>query len=136
MTKSSISKFAMALLAFPLVLALLIGGDGAFRSLNAQDKAEVKKKRAKPRGRLPAYYGQVVSPEQRKSIYAIQAKYASQIEDLQKQLTALKSEQNAEVEAVLTDEQKSKVAAAAAEAKAKRDKAAAERKKKKAASAE
>jgi hypothetical protein len=83
-----------------------------------------EKKAADKKGtrRLPAYYADVVTEEQRKEIYDIQAKYAKQIQDLNDQLLALTKKQNDEVEAVLTKEQKEKVAAARAEAAAKKKK--------------
>ena len=40
----------------------------------------------KPRGRLPAYYGKVVTDKQREQIYEIQAKFNEQIAKLQQQL--------------------------------------------------
>ena len=61
------------------------------------------------RGRLPAYYGRVVTAEQRKQIYEIQAKYHEKILELQRQLQELIAKRDAEVEAVLTPEQKAEV---------------------------
>jgi uncharacterized protein HemX len=58
-----------------------------------------------PRGRLPAYYGQVVNQQQREQIYAIQAKYNARIAELQKQLADLRAQRDAEIEKVLTPEQ-------------------------------
>jgi len=45
-----------------------------------QDKAKKAEKNetTKRKGTLPAYYGDVVSEEQREKIYSIQAKYADQ----------------------------------------------------------
>jgi hypothetical protein len=100
----------------------------ADKSKSTKDKAT----KAKPRGRLPAYYRQVVDDAQRDKIYAIQAKYRTDRDqigaeikritsDLRKKLIALKQAQNEEVESVLTDTQKSKLdkirTAAAAERK-------------------
>ncbi len=42
------------------------------------------------RGRLPAYYGQVVTEEQRQRIYAIQTKHRLRIETLEAELKALR----------------------------------------------
>ena len=59
------------------------------------------------RGRLPNNYGKVgVSDAQRKTIYGIQLGYRKQREALTEQLADLKSKQNDEVEAVLTDDQR------------------------------
>jgi hypothetical protein len=85
----------------------------------AEKQAEVKKEPAKPRGRLPAYYGQVVTPQQREKIYTIQQSYAERIEALQAQLKELQSKQDAEVKAVLTADQLKKVEELTAAAKAK-----------------
>ncbi|NOX53516.1 MAG: hypothetical protein GXP27_03590 [Planctomycetes bacterium] len=69
-----------------------------------------KTARKKPRRRLPMYYGQIgLSRDQREKIYEIQAKYGSQIEELMKQLAALRQKQKEEIEAVLTDEQKERL---------------------------
>ena len=90
----------------------------------AKKKAAVKevKERAKVKGRLPAYYGKVVSEEQRERIYAIQLKYDSQIETLTEQLETLRKQRDSEVEAVLTAEQKTQVAEARSAAEANRKK--------------
>jgi len=63
-----------------------------------------------PSGRLPAYFRDVVSEEQKEQIYAIQAKYREQTEPLEKQLKQLQQAEDAEIEAVLTDKQKKKIA--------------------------
>ena len=78
------------------------------------------KERAKPRGRLPAYFAAVVSPEQRAAVYSIQAKYSKQIEDLERQIDELTAARDQEVDGVLTPEQLEKVNAKRAEAEAKR----------------
>jgi len=92
----------------------------------------VQKKRKKPRGRLPNYYGKVgVSEEQREKIYAIQAMYRPKIEALEKQIAELKAKEDAEVEAVLTPEQKKKVEESRAAAAKKRAERRKKRKKKK-----
>ena len=122
-----------------LVTALVLGAVGAAVGVGqAQDApAAVAKdakqpakdtKRAKPRGRLPAYYGRVVDQKQREKIYAVQKSYAAEIAKLRTQLKDLLAKRNAEVEAVLTAEQRAKVAKLVAAAKAKREKKAAEKK--------
>ncbi|HID23407.1 MAG TPA: hypothetical protein EYP14_13555 [Planctomycetaceae bacterium] len=98
-----------------------------------QERAVEKPKttRRKPRRRLPMYYGQIgLSREQREKIYEIQAKYRSQIEELMKQIGALRKKQKEEIEAVLTDEQKERLAKLQEEAQKRR----AARKKKKSSS--
>lgn len=70
---------------------------------SAADREEPKKLR----GRLPRNYGKLgVSQEQRRTIYSIQEKYRSQIEDLEKQLAALESQRDRDIAAVLTEGQK------------------------------
>jgi Spy/CpxP family protein refolding chaperone len=72
--------------------------------------SESQQEAKKLRGRLPAYYGKVVSEKQRTEIYKIQAKYNEQIEKLKKELDSLTDKRNTEVEEVLTDEQRAEVA--------------------------
>jgi len=64
----------------------------------------------KSRGRLPAYYGKVVTDKQREDIYSIQAKFNEQIAKLQEQLAGLTTQRDAEVEKVLTVDQKAEIA--------------------------
>ena len=94
------------------------------------------KKPSKPRGRLPAYYRQVVDDTQRTKIYALQAKYrkdsaqitaefgdlSKKLAEVRKQLAELKAKESTEIEAVLSADQKKKVDALRAEAAAKRKK--------------
>jgi len=61
------------------------------------------------RPRLPMYYARVVDEKQRQKIYDIQRKYHPQIEALQRQLEELIAKRNAEIEAVLTAEQKAEI---------------------------
>jgi len=108
---------------FPLICALAWAqqasekkpGDPAKPAAGAPAKA-----RAKPRGRLPAFYGRVVSGDQKDKIYAIQQSYEPKIADLQAQLKALTDKRDAEIAAVLTADQKTKVDQLSADAKAKR----------------
>ena len=89
----------------------------------AEKKAPPAAKAKEPKSpyhRLPPYYGQVVSPEQRKQIYAIQDEYGPKIDALRKQLEALISERDAKIAAVLTEEQRKELARLQEEARAKR----------------
>lgn len=120
-------------LALGIVASFALAGFAAQQSLQAQDSASkteapAAKTRAQPRGRLPAHYGAVVDEAQREKIYGIQKSYQPQIEALQTQLAALREKQTAEIEAILTAEQKEKVKELAAAAKAKREKAALDKK--------
>jgi hypothetical protein len=94
-----------------------------------QDKAKKTEKTEKTKGRLPPYFADVVTAEQREKIYAIQSKFADQIKDLNEQLAAVAKKQNDEIDAVLTAEQKEKIDAARAEAVAKKKKKSDDKKK-------
>lgn len=78
------------------------------------------KKRVEPRGRLPAYYSQVIDKEQRDKIYAIQARILADIQKLQDQIAMLEQQREKEVREVLTPEQLAKVQKMTDDAKAKR----------------
>lgn len=103
----------------------------------AEPKKTEKKERAEPAGRLPPYFGQVVSPEQRTKIYALQASYREKILALAEQMKKITAERDAEIEKVLTAEQLEKVTKLREEAAKKRaeDAAAREAAKQKAADA-
>ncbi len=122
---SSLGKKVLFLAVTLPVLGLVIAGSPLSVG---QDKAAGEKKVQKGTRRLPAYYADVVTEEQRKQIYDIQAKYAKQLQDLNEQLLAVTKKQNDEIEAVLTAEQKEKVAAAQSAASAKKKKKAADKK--------
>ena len=66
-------------------------------------------KATKFKGRLPAYYGDIVTETQRLQIYAVQEKYDAQIDALNAQLEVLKTKRDKEIEAVLNPEQKEKL---------------------------
>jgi Skp family chaperone for outer membrane proteins len=74
----------------------------------------------KPRGRLPAYYGKVVTEKQREEIYGIQAKFNEEIAKLQGQLETLSTKRDAEIEKLLTDEQRADIARFKSERKTRR----------------
>jgi len=73
----------------------------------------------KPRRRLPYYYAKVVTPQQRETIYQIQAQYEPQIAELRKQLKALVAKRDAEIRDVLSEEQQKHLDELIAEAKRK-----------------
>ncbi len=103
---------------FALLLATALATTGAAQeppkkgvaAPPAKPAASEVKARKKLRGRLPAYFGKVVSDKQRKEIYEIQSKYNEQIGKLKEQLVSLTSTRNSEVEKVLTDEQRAEIA--------------------------
>ncbi|MCA9248094.1 MAG: hypothetical protein KDA42_13290 [Planctomycetales bacterium] len=90
-------------------------------------KGQKNEKAKKPQvtGRLPAYYGTIVTDEQRIEIYKIQASYVDRVEALKKVLRELVAERDAEVRAVLTAEQQKELDAVIAKAREARKKAAA-----------
>lgn len=90
-------------------------------------KAADQKPARKFRGRLPNYYREVVTEEQREAIYAIQQEYADKIDAIRKQLDALIAERDAKVEGVLTPEQRKQVEKLREQAQAEREKRRAER---------
>ncbi len=72
------------------------------------DKAAVEEE--KITGRLPNNYGKLgLSEKQRKSIYEKQSKFATEINALIRQVEELRAKRDAEVENVLTAEQKVKL---------------------------
>ncbi len=124
-----------------LAIAMVFATNANAQTNKAKDKdtsktAKDDKKPSKPRGRLPAYFRQVVDDGQRTKIYALQAKYrkdsaqitaevsalSKKLTEVRKKLAKLKAAESKEVEAVLTAEQKKKVDALRAAAAAKRKK--------------
>lgn len=117
-------KCVVALASLALTLSL-------FQQLTLGEDAAAKpaakptvKARAKLRGRLPAHFGKIVDPQQKEQIYGIQREYAPKIEALRAELQALLAKRDADVENVLTAEQKEKLAEFRAAAASKRGAAA------------
>ena len=111
-----------------LVLALLsIGLLGAALTLTAQEQEEGQTQRRRARGRLPNFYAQVVSGDQREKIYAIQKQHAPEIDKLRKQLQELIAKRDAEMRNLLTEEQQARVDGLAEEARKRREAARAAR---------
>ncbi len=78
------------------------------------------KRRGEPKGRLPAYFGEVIDSQQREKVYGIQSKYLAEIKQLQDQIATLEKQRDEAVQAVLTPEQAEKVKKLVDEGKAKR----------------
>lgn len=78
------------------------------------------KAKAAPKGRLPAHYKEVVTEEQKQQIYDVNAKYATEIEALAEKMKAAVAKRDAEIEALLSADQKAKVAKLKEEAAAKK----------------
>ena len=86
------------------------------------ETAKVETAAPKVKNRLPNNFGKLgLSDEQRDKIYAIQAQRQVEIDKLEKQLEVLRNQEDAEVQAVLTKEQQTKLGELTAAAKAKRD---------------
>jgi hypothetical protein len=93
-------------------------------------KAAAPAKAKRPSGRLPRYYNDVVTKEQREKILAIQQDYGAKIDPLRRQIEQLTRERDEKIERLLTPQQKQQIEKRKADAKAARDaKAAAKRKK-------
>ncbi|MEO8272286.1 MAG: hypothetical protein ABI557_21435, partial [Aureliella sp.] len=75
----------------------------------AQKSVGVKAKRRGNAGRLPAYYASIVDSRQRQAIYEIRERMASQLEQLEKQLAALRRAELSEIEGVLTAVQRTQL---------------------------
>ena len=108
----------------PMLLLALVASSGrpTLGQRGAGGGDTTAKKRKKARGRLPAYYAKVVTADQRKEIYSIQAKYNLEIGKLRQQLMKLIKDRNRDVEEVLSTDQLQKVKTMRAAAKAKRKK--------------
>ena len=124
--KKNVSRMAV-------VMALLAG----LCSMQVVSYGAPKAKPAKPRGRVPANYGQLeLSEEQKNKIYDVQGKYKEQIDELNQKLRDLRAKELQEIQEVLTPDQKKKLAeieeAAKKERLAKAEKAKAEKAAKKA----
>lgn len=98
----------------------LYAEEAAAEKKPSQVQPSKPKETKNPYRRLPPYYAQVVKPEQRKQIYAIQEEYGPKIDALQAQLKALLEERDKKIEAVLTEAQRQEVERLREEAKAKR----------------
>jgi hypothetical protein len=106
------------------IVSLVVISAALSSSLAPQSRGQEKK----AKGRLPAYYGDLVSDAQKQQIYGVQEKYAKQIADLQAQLDAVAKQRDSEIEGILNADQKEKVKKAQEEAAAKKKKAAADKK--------
>jgi len=71
--------------------------------------------------RLPAYYADVVTEQQRAKIYAIQKEYFAKMQPLHKQIFELQKEERAAIRALLTPEQRDTIAKKIEEAKKRRE---------------
>ena len=116
------------LLSTAVAAVILFAGIASIHSQDDEAKgAKRKSKKAaagdtksdkKSANRLPVYFGKIgLTDEQREKIYAVQAKSSEQIDALKKQLQDLEQKRDDEIQAVLTAEQKTKLAELQSEAK-------------------
>jgi hypothetical protein len=94
------------LASFAAVLTLgslpLVAQDSG--TAKAEDKGETGSPKAR---RVPQYFGQIgLTPDQRESIYKIQAKHVAKIAALEKQIADARAAMMKECEGVLSDTQK------------------------------
>jgi Spy/CpxP family protein refolding chaperone len=125
MSSSLVKKVLVFAVCLPLVAWMLV----ATQSSTGQERAAGQKKEAKaPKGRLPAYYADVVTAKQREEIYSIQSSYATQLKDLNQQIADLLKKQREEIEALLSPEQRAQLEKISADAIQKKKKKAADKK--------
>jgi hypothetical protein len=110
-------------LAFAVVMPAQQAEQTKTSQAGAQASTESNQGRRKTIRRLPAYYTRVVNQKQREQIYDVQAKYQPEIDALEEQLQALIAKRDAEIEAVLTPEQRETLAKFKADAAAQRSSA-------------
>ncbi len=101
---------AALLIAFTSVLAWTQESGTSSTPKKGTEKPSAAADEEKAAGRLPNNYGKLgLSEKQKTSVYAAQTKYATEISALIKQVEDLRAKRDAEVEAVLTAEQKVKL---------------------------
>jgi Spy/CpxP family protein refolding chaperone len=90
------------------------------KDASSSDKSPTAKKDKVLSGRLPAHYAKVVNQEQRAKIYAIQAEFKAKIAAAREALEKLTKEQDGQITALLTPEQKKLIEEAAGKSKKKK----------------
>jgi hypothetical protein len=111
-----------ALLRKMLVASLFVIATGLVIGNGALSIGQEAKAAKKAKGRLPPYFADIVTDEQRNKIYDVQLKYAKERDTLEAQLEELRSIEMGEIEALLDAEQKEKLRKAREEAAAKKKK--------------
>ena len=113
-------KLGLALGGMVVGLALISGAIVA-PGYGEDAQKPAKKEREKAKGYLPPFYRDVIDGVQREKIYQIQDQYEDKINALESELKAIKAKRDGEIEALLTTEQKARMAQLMQEAKTKRD---------------
>ncbi len=78
---------------------------GDLKSASQKSDGPMAKRRGNT-GRLPPYYASIVDSRQRQAIYEIRERMAAELEQLEKQLAALRQAEMVEIEGVLTAPQR------------------------------
>jgi hypothetical protein len=105
----------------PVIVGVCLSAGVVARSEPAvPSKSADKPAKAAPAPRLPPYFAQIgLSNAQRAKVLKVRQDYAARIERLEQELANLVAQRDGEVEGVLTDEQKKKLAALRAAPKTK-----------------
>lgn len=102
-----------------VLCSMIVGGLLAQDAANSAGAAAAKAKKMAA-GRLPNHYARLdLSDKQREQIYAVQTKFKAPIEDLESQLEMQKGRRDAEIEGVLTSDQRKKLKSLIEEARKK-----------------
>lgn len=98
----------MRRLRFLIVAGALIVAGSPF--VTGQEKGKGKEPPPKLKGQLPQNWAKLgLSEDQKQAVYATQAKYKKELEELRKKMEELKDKEKKELEDVLTKEQKAKL---------------------------
>ncbi len=101
--------YRLKLLASMFVVALLTSGFLMGEDKKAEDK-KTEKEPVVVKSQLPRYFKQLgLSDAQRKDIYKIRGKYQEKIEELQRQIAALKEQEKTDLDNILSDAQKARL---------------------------
>lgn len=111
----------VAILALSVVSFATLSATAADESPVAVDQKMATKPRSEPRGRLPNFYGQVVSESQRDEIYAIQSEYQKKLDELIRQVVTIKAERDAKIDETLSADQRKEIAQLRAESEKRRE---------------
>jgi len=80
--------------------------------LLGQDKKTDDREPIIVKARMPQYYSKLgLSDRQKKEVYKVRANYAAKIEELNKQIQALKDQEKADMEKLLTEAQRTQLKA-------------------------
>jgi Spy/CpxP family protein refolding chaperone len=93
------------------VAAVVFGGSVSFAQEAKKETQPAEKKDDKAKGQLPMYWKQLgLTDEQVQKVYKLQAKYNDEIDTLEAKIKELKEKMAKERSAILTTEQKKRLA--------------------------